>query len=79
MPDALDHEGPYKFYVPSGAHSPAHVHVQRDKNAAIFELAPVCLRDDDNYGFPQHELTRIRDIIKEHRTEILKTYLRNCD
>lgn len=79
MPDALDdYEGPYKFYVPTGAHSPPHVHVNRDSDAAVFELIPVSLRDGDNFGFPEHELTDIRDIIKKYRTEILKTYLRNC-
>lgn len=76
MPKALDHDGPYHFFVPAGDHRPPHVHVERDDDEAIFSLNPVVLRDEDNYGFAGHELNEIRRIIVENRTTILKTWKR---
>jgi hypothetical protein len=50
--------------------------VERDDNEAIFTLDPVALRDEDNYGFADHELGEIQEIIVENRTSILETWNR---
>lgn len=77
VPDALDeYDGPYDFFIPAGDHRPAHVHVERDDDEAIFTLSPVTLRDEDNYGFNRSELTDILEIIIENRSSILETWKR---
>jgi len=76
VPTALDHNGPYRFYIPAGDHRPPHVHVERDDDEAVFTLDPVALRDEDNYGFADHELGQIQEIIVENRTSILETWNR---
>lgn len=73
----FEHDGAYNIFVPTGAHTPPHVHVVRDDNEVIFTLVPVAVRDDDNYGFPEHELTKIREIIVENRVDLLRLFLEN--
>lgn len=72
MPSALDNDGPYDYYVPSGDHRPPHVHVEHEDDGAIFYLFPVELRD--NFGIAEHRLTEIREEIQANRVEIFLTW-----
>jgi len=65
--------GPYRVYFFSHEpNEPAHVHVDRDDLSAKFWLQPVALAR--NFGFPAHELRRIRALIEEHRANLLEAW-----
>jgi putative transposase len=49
-----------------------HVHVDRDNLSAKFWLQPAALAR--NFGFPAHELRRIRILIEEHQTRFLEVW-----
>jgi hypothetical protein len=65
--------GPYRVYFFSHEpNEPPHVHVDRDNRSAKFWLQPVALAR--NFGFPAHELRRIRILIEEHQTRFLEVW-----
>jgi hypothetical protein len=72
MPTLL-FSGPYAFRFYSADHGePPHIHVQRDRNSAKFWLDPVRL--ENNWGFPPHELRRIRRLVEARRIELLEAW-----
>ncbi len=72
MPTVL-RSGPYRVYFFSHEpNEPAHVHVDRDDLSAKFWLQPVALVR--NFGFPAHELRRIRTPIEEHQASLLEAW-----
>lgn len=65
--------GPYTFRFYSADNvEPPHIHVHRDRNSVKFWLEPVRL--SKNWGFPAHELRKIRRIVEEHQTELLEAW-----
>jgi Domain of unknown function (DUF4160) len=65
--------GPYRFYFFSAElNEPPHVHVARDELRAKFWLEPIELAR--NSGFSDRELRRIREIIENHKDELLETW-----
>lgn len=73
MPSFLDDKGPYEVRIPTGDHPPPHVHVVRDDSEAKFEFHP-SITVTENWGFAGHELTDIRDLLREHRTFLLEKW-----
>jgi uncharacterized protein DUF4160 len=72
MPTALQ-VGPYRFsFFSSDRGEPSHVHVLRDTHVAKFWLEPVALAK--NRGFPQHELSRLRNLVAEQRETLLEAW-----
>ena len=72
MPTVL-RSGPYRVYFFSHEpNEPAHVHVDRNDLSAKFWLQPVALVR--NFGFPAHELRRIRALIDEHEASLLEAW-----
>ena len=72
MPTIL-RQGPYRLFFYSGdGDEPMHVHVERDNHVAKFWLDPVRLQRSG--GFRQPEITRVSELIEEHRTEIIETW-----
>jgi hypothetical protein len=58
--------GPYVFFFYSQENNePPHIHVRRDQALAKFWLDPISLAY--NYRFPNHEITRLRSLVQEHR------------
>jgi hypothetical protein len=53
-----------------------HVHVERDDATCKFWLNPVALAK--NYGFAPRELTQIRDLIRDHHSEIQHAWRKHC-
>ena len=70
MPTVL-REGPFRFffYVGDGG-EPPHVHVERDDCEAKFWLDPVRL--ERSRGFRRKEINRIRELVEEHREQLLE-------
>ena len=63
--------GPYRrFFYAGDPEEPQHVHVERDANVARFWLYPVRLANSG--GFRRNELDRVRRLVEEHRSELLK-------
>lgn len=72
MPTVL-RSGPYRVYFFSHEpNEPAHVHVDRNDLSAKFWLQPVALVR--NFGFPAHELRRIRTLIEEHQARLMEAW-----
>ena len=72
MPKVFDH-GPYRVYFFSyEPNEPPHVHVARDRCSCKFWLQPVQLAR--NEGFPEHELTRIRNMLRDNRDRCLRAW-----
>ena len=74
MPTIL-RQGPYRLFFYSGdGDEPVHVHVhvERDNHVAKFWLDPVWLQRSG--GFRQPEITRVSEMIEEHRTEIVEAW-----
>ena len=61
----------FHFYSDEG-HEPPHVHVRRDEDSCKFWLQPVSLAYND--GVREQELTRLREVIEEHREEFLRKW-----
>jgi hypothetical protein len=55
----------YGVYVLTDDHTPAHVHVFKDRKVAKFSLDPVELMD--NNGFTLKMIMEARDIIRRHK------------
>ena len=72
MPTVL-RSGPYRlFFYSADFAEPPHVHVERDANEAKFWLDPVRL--EDNYGFGTSELNRIRKLVDENVSDLLRSW-----
>ena len=72
MPTVLQ-LGPFRFYFYAGdVGEPPHVHVERDDCEAKFWLDPVRL--EDSRGFHRKEINRIRDLIEEHREQLMESW-----
>jgi hypothetical protein len=58
MPTVHEFDG-YRVFIPTNDHRPAHVHIEKAENEAIFFLncpsGPVALRE--NYGFKRAHVT----------------------
>ena len=69
--------GPYRFFFTSfDCNEPPHVHVERDRSTCKFWLDPLMLAR--NHGFAAHELTRIRQIIRQHHEQIMEAWYDHC-
>jgi hypothetical protein len=72
MPTVL-RVGPFRFYFYAGdGGEPAHVHVERDDCEAKFWLDPIRL--ESSYGFRRNDVHRIRELIEEHREQLLESW-----
>jgi hypothetical protein len=62
--------GAFRFFCFSReGNEPPHIHVERGVEYAKYWLGPVSLAE--NRGFRNHELTRIRKMVEEHREEFI--------
>lgn len=65
--------GPYRLFFYAGDRDePQHVHVERDDKIAKFWLDPVRLQKSG--GFSRTEISRIRKMIEQNRTELLEAW-----
>ncbi len=70
MPTVL-RAGPFRFYFYAGdGGEPPHVHVERNDCEAKFWLDPVRLTH--SRGFGRKEINRIRELVAEHREQLLE-------
>ena len=70
MPTVL-RVSPFRFFFYAGdGGEPPHVHVERDDCEAKFWLDPVRL--ERSRGFKRKEINRIRDLVEEHREQLLE-------
>ena len=70
MPTVL-RQGPYRFFFySSDGDEPRHVHVERDECVAKFWLEPIRLQGRG--GFRKAEISRIIEVIEEHREELVE-------
>ena len=77
MPRVSGIPGPYRFFFTSfDCNEPPHVHVERDRSTCTFWLGPLMLAR--NHGFAAHELTRIRQIIRQHQEQIMEAWHDHC-
>ena len=72
MPTVL-RAGPYRFFFyASDRDEPRHVHVEREDKIAKFWLDPVRLQTSG--GFSRAEMGRIRDLVEEHREDLMEAW-----
>jgi Domain of unknown function (DUF4160) len=72
MPTVL-RVGPFRFFFYAGdGGEPPHIHVERDDCEAKFWLDPVRL--ERSHGFRRHEIGRIRELVEQHRDELLESW-----
>jgi Domain of unknown function (DUF4160) len=65
--------GPYRFFFYSNEkNEPPHIHVENDEKVAKYWLEPVELAS--SHGFRSHELTRVRELVVEHRETFLEAW-----
>jgi hypothetical protein len=64
------HDLPLAHFYSDEGHEPPHVHVRRAEDSCKFWLQPVSLAYTD--GVPEHEITRLREVVEEHREEFLR-------
>jgi hypothetical protein len=77
MPTVPGIPGPYRFYFYSfDCNERPHVHVQRDRAGCKLWLDPLELVW--NHGFARQELTAIRRIIFEFRSQMLEAWREHC-
>lgn len=70
MPTVLP-VGPFRFFFYAGdGGEPPHVHVERDDCEAKFWLDLVRL--ERSYGFRRKDINRIRELVVEHREQLLE-------
>ena len=50
--------------------------MERDRSTCKFWLEPLMLAR--NHGFAAHELTRIRQIIRQHHEQIMEAWYDHC-
>jgi Domain of unknown function (DUF4160) len=72
MPTVL-RTGPYRFFFYAGdGGEPAHIHVERDDCEAKFWLHPPRL--ERSSGFSRKQINRIRELIEQHREQLLGSW-----
>jgi hypothetical protein len=72
MPTVL-RVGPFRFFFYAGdVGEPLHVHVERDDCEAKFWLDPVRL--ERSRGFGRKEINRVRELVEEHREQLLESW-----
>ena len=72
MPTVL-RSGPYRGYFFSHEpNEPPQVHVDHNDCSAKFWLQPLALAR--NFGFPPHELRKVRALIEDHRDKLLEAW-----
>jgi hypothetical protein len=72
MPTVL-RVGPFRFFFYAGdGNEPPHVHVERDDCEAKFWLDPVRL--ERSHGCSRKEVNRIRELVEEHREQLLESW-----
>ena len=77
MPRVSGIPGPYRFFFTSfDCNEPPHIHVERERSTCKFWLDPLMLAR--NHGFAAHELTRIRQIIRQHHEQIMEAWYDHC-
>ena len=77
MPRISGIPGPYRFFFTSfDCNEPPHIHVERERSTCKFWLDPLMLAR--NHGFAAHELTRIRQIIRQHHEQIMEAWYDHC-
>ena len=65
--------GPYRFgFFSNESLEPPHIHVKSSGNQAKFWLDVVELAS--NYGYKAYELSKIEDMVLEHRDELLEAW-----
>ncbi len=70
MPTVL-RVGPFRFFFYAGdGGEPPHIHVERDDAEAKFWLDPVRL--ERSRGFRRQEINRVRNLVEEHREQLLE-------
>lgn len=63
--------GPFRFFFYAGdGGEPPHVHVEHDNCEARFWLDPV--RVERSGGFRRKEINGIRELVEEHREQLLE-------
>lgn len=62
--------GPYRFYVNSREEKRRHIHIHSSDGEAKYWLEPGVVLAV-NYGLPEHDLTKIREIVLEKRDEFI--------
>ena len=78
MPTVKNIPGPYRLsFYSADCREPPHVHAERDRAQCKYWLEP--LRLASNHGFAAAELSRIREVILQHRVEILEVWHAHCD
>ena len=72
MPTVL-RVGPFRFFFYAGdGGEPPHVHVERDDFEAKFWLDPIRL--ERSRGFARREINRIRELVEQHRNQLLESW-----
>jgi hypothetical protein len=69
MPNVMRVRGFRFFFFSREGNEPPHIHVEHGEEYAKYWLQPVSLAE--NRGFANHELTRIRKMVEEHREEFI--------
>ena len=72
MPTVLRCEPFRFFFYASDGDEPPHIHVERDDGEAKFWIDPVRL--ERSHGFSRSEISKIRELVVEHRQQILESW-----
>jgi Domain of unknown function (DUF4160) len=64
--------GPHRILFHSNEHDPPHVHVESPDGWAVFDLAPMRLRDYERYT--RREVRQLYEIVLNHREEFLRQW-----
>ena len=72
MPTVLRIKGYRFFFFSLEGNEPPHIHVEQGDNVAKFWLKPINLAS--SYGFRSHDLTKIRAVVIEYRTQFLEKW-----
>ena len=72
MPTVLKSKSFRFFFFSLEGNEPPHVHVEDGSKVAKFWLDPINLAS--SYGFRNHELTKLRQIVFEHKKDFLERW-----
>lgn len=65
--------GSFRFFFYAGdGGEPPHIHVERDDGVAKFWLDSVRL--ERSHGFCRHEINHIRELVKQHREQLVEAW-----
>ena len=73
MSPTVFREGGIRVFFFSREESRMHVHVQSAQGEAKFWMEPQ-IELQANYGFPEHELGRIREVLERRQDEIQRAW-----